>query len=74
MFAPVSKAAQAFCQECGARLYAAAEVDPPVFNLRVGTIRERAQLPPQVQFWCRSALPWVSDLNSVEALPTQPGA
>jgi hypothetical protein len=65
---------QAFCAECGSRLYAAAEVDPPIFNLRAGTVRERADLPPKVQFWCRSALPWVNTLNSVQALPTQPGA
>lgn len=45
-----------------------------MFNLRVGTMRERAQLTPKVQFWCRSALPWVTDLNSVQTLPTQPGA
>ena len=69
-----NRRAQAFCAECGSRLYAAAEVDPPIFNLRVGTVRERADLPPKVQFWCRSALPWVTALNSVHALPTQPGA
>jgi hypothetical protein len=69
-----NRRAQAFCPDCGSRLYAAAEVDPPMFNLRVGTMRERAELAPKVQFWCRSALPWVTDLNSVQKLPTQPGA
>lgn len=69
-----NRRAQAFCPECGSRLYAAAEADPQVFNLRVGTMRERAQLPPKVQYWCRSALPWLGDLNSVQRLPTQPGA
>lgn len=69
-----NRRAQAFCAECGSRLYAAAEADPPTYNLRVGTVRQRANLPPKVQFWCRSALPWVTDLNSVQALPTQPGA
>ena len=57
--------AQAFCPQCGSRLYAAAEKDSPVFNLRVGTLRERAELPPKVQLWCRSALPWVDALGAV---------
>jgi len=31
----------------------------------VGTARQRAQLPPKSQVWCRSALDWVMDLGSV---------
>lgn len=69
-----NRRAQAFCPDCGSRLYAAAEVDPPLFNLRVATMRERAQLAPKMQFWCRSALPWVTDLGAVPKLQTQPGA
>lgn len=64
--------AQAFCAECGTRIYASAETDPQVFNLRVGTLKQRAQLAPQRQLWCRSALPWVMDLGAVEREPTQP--
>ena len=49
-----NRRAQAFCPDCGTRLYASAEKDPPVFNLRVGTIRgssmaeavARAGVPP----------------------------
>jgi len=29
-----------------------------VFNIRVGTARQRAELPPKVQIWWRSALGW----------------
>lgn len=65
--------AQAFCAECGTRLYACAETDPQLFNLRVGTIVQRSQLAPRLQLWCRSALPWVMDLGKVEQSPTQPG-
>jgi hypothetical protein len=54
------------------RIYASTVDDPQMFNLRVGTIRQRAQLPPRIQFWCRSALPWVKELDSVAELPTQP--
>jgi hypothetical protein len=68
-----TRRAQAFCAECGTRIYASAESDPQAFNLRVGTVRQRAALPPKVQVWCRSALPWVMDLGSVDKLPTQPG-
>ena len=62
-----NRRAQAFCGTCGSRLWASAEKDPPVYNLRLGTIRERAELPPQVQLWCRSALPWMKELGAVPA-------
>jgi hypothetical protein len=62
-----NRRAQAFCANCGSRLWASAENDPPVYNLRLGTIRERAELPPRVQLWCRSALPWVNGLGAVPA-------
>jgi hypothetical protein len=39
--------------EGGSRIYASAEKDPQVFNLRVGTVRRR------------SALPWVMNLGTV---------
>ena len=48
-----ARRAQAFCPECGTRIYACAELD--------------AQ-----RLWCRSALPWVMDLGSVEKIPKQP--
>ena len=61
-----SRRAQAFCPDCGSRLYASAEKDPQVFNLRIGTVRQRALLAPKAQVWCRSALPWVMNLGSVK--------
>ena len=60
-----NRRAQAFCAECGSRLWAGAEKDTPVYNLRVGTLRERADLRPQTQLWCRSAMPWVDELGAV---------
>ena len=56
-----AKRVQAFCPECGAGIYASAVSDPPTYNLRIGSIRQRAQLPPKAQVWCRSALPWVTN-------------
>ena len=62
-----SRRAQAFCGQCGTRVYASAdEPEPQVFNLRVGTVRQRAQLPPRMQLWCRSSLPWVMALGAVK--------
>jgi hypothetical protein len=55
-----NKRAQAFCPECGTPLYAADESDPKVFNIRVGTARQRAELRPKSQGWYRSARDWVS--------------
>ena len=60
-----AKRAQAFCPQCGSRIYAAAEIAPQTFNLRVGTIRQRRELRPKTQSWCRSSLDWVMDLGSV---------
>ena len=62
-----NRRAQAFCANCGSRLWASAEKDPPLYNLRVGTLQERAALPPRTQVWCRSALPWINELGSVPA-------
>ena len=56
---------QAFCPECGTPIYSSAVTDPQVFNLRVGTARQRAELRPKSQGWCRSARDWVKDLHSI---------
>jgi hypothetical protein len=60
-----NRRAQAFCPQCGTRIYASAEKDPRVFNLRIGTVRQRAALAPKMQAWCGSALPWVMNLGAV---------
>ena len=63
--------AQAFCPECGTSIYSAAVEDPQVFNIRVGTARQRAELRPKSQGWCRSARDWVMDLHSIRQFPKQ---
>src|ERR671910_3192360 len=42
-----AKRAQAFCPECGSSIYSAAVSDPQVFNIRVGTARQRGELRPR---------------------------
>ncbi len=68
-----NRRAQAFCPDCGSRLYATSETDPQVFNIRLGTVRQRAQLAPKSQLWCRSAMPWVTELEAIRQFPKQPG-
>lgn len=60
------KRAQTFCPRCGTQLYSTPAVDKPEhFGLRVGSIRQRAQLRPSRQLWCKSAFPWVDDIGSI---------
>jgi hypothetical protein len=56
---------QAFCPDCGSPIYASAAGGMPPLFIRVGTIRQRDQLIPQRQLWCRSAQGWLSDLGAV---------
>ncbi len=52
---------QLFCPECASPLYGTSiGVGPKVFNLRLGTARQRAELKPRAQYWCRSAQDWVT--------------
>ena len=62
-----NKREQSFCPECGTHIYATSVGgDDRVLGLRVGTVRQRAQLRPRKQYWCQSALDWVEDLGAVE--------
>jgi len=63
--------AQGFCSNCGTPIYSADVADPQVFNIRVGTARQRAELPPKVQIWCRSALGWTMNLEPVAQIQKQ---
>src|SRR4026208_259222 len=66
-----AKRAQAFCPECGTSIYSAAVSDPQMFNIRVGTARQRAELRPKTQGWRRSARVWVNDLQSIKQFAKQ---
>jgi hypothetical protein len=60
-----NKRLHAFCGNCGTPIYASALLDPPLYSLRLGTIRQRASLTPKRQNWCRSALGWTFDLEDL---------
>ncbi|MDB5707260.1 MAG: aldehyde-activating protein [Sphingomonas bacterium] len=60
-----TKRAHAFCPVCGSPIYAAAPENPTVYSLRVGGLRQGADLPPRIQIWCASGLPWAMDLTQL---------
>jgi hypothetical protein len=63
--------AQAFCRDCGTPIYSAAVTDPQIFSIRVGTVRQRAALPPKKEVWCRSALDWVPHPGATQRIEQQ---
>ena len=69
-----NKRAQAFCPECGTHIYAADVSNPQSFNIRLGTVRQRAELRPKSQGWFRSAQSWVTDLQSIPQFSKQRSA
>ena len=67
-----AKRTQVFCPECGTQIYATSVGEgPKTFGVRVGTARQRAELRPTTQIWCRSAQDWVMDLGSVKKVDKQ---
>jgi hypothetical protein len=62
---------QAFCANCGTPVYSADAVDPQVFSIRVGTAHQRADLPPKLQTWCRSALDWAMHIGPIRQVAKQ---
>jgi hypothetical protein len=65
------KRVQSFCANCGTPIYSADAAAPEVYSIRLGTVRQRAELPPKVQIWCRSALPWTMNLGPVTQVAKQ---
>ena len=67
-----AKRIHAFCVDCGTPVYACANVaDPPTYSLRVGCLRQRAQLPPKKRIWCKSALEWAQNVSDIPAVDRQ---
>jgi hypothetical protein len=60
-----NKRLQGFCPECGTPIYSTSPTDQQVYALRVGTMRQRSELKPKKQQWCRSALSWAMDINAL---------
>jgi len=60
----------AFCPDCGSALYSTSlESHPSLFMLRLGAIKQRAQLTPKSQGFCSSAMPWAMDIAGIPQIP-----
>ena len=67
-----AKRAHSFCPNCGAPVYATAVTDdPPSYTLRVGCLKQKADLPPRKQIWCGSALEWARNISTVPGVERQ---
>lgn len=64
-----ARRAQNFCGDCGSPIYVTSADDPKVYNLRLGPIRQRAEIPPLRQIWCDSRLDWTRDASSLPEVP-----
>jgi hypothetical protein len=60
-----NKRVLAFCADCGTPIYSTTLEHPVVFSLRLGMVKQRAQLVPKSQGWCGSALPWAMDIGRI---------
>jgi hypothetical protein len=63
---------QHFCPECSSPLFTSGEgrtLDD--WGIRWGSIRQRDQLRPRRQIWCRSAAPWIHDLRELPSRETE---
>jgi hypothetical protein len=69
-----AKREQAFCERCGSPIYATAPgPEPRIYNIRAGTIDQRAELSrPAIQIWSRSRLGWIDDIGAVPKIDKEP--
>lgn len=63
---------QAFCERCGTHVFGIVPgSEPRLCSVRVGTIDQRDQLRPALQYWTRSQVPWLAELVAVPGRETQ---
>jgi len=56
----------AFCPECGTSVYSKPEEGKEgFFGLRVGSLRQRAELVPRAQCWQRSRQAWIDHISDL---------
>jgi hypothetical protein len=65
------KRLQYFCPHCGSPLFTTGEgADAETWGIRWGSIRQRRELAPRRQIWCRSAAPWIAHLSALPGRET----
>ena len=64
-----NKRAQGFCGECGSPVFSSTAENREIYNLRLGMVKQRAQIPAQRQIWCDSALNWAQDIHDLPGVP-----
>ena len=62
-----AKRVQGFCGACGSAIYSADAENPETYGIRLGSVTQRAQLPPRKQIWRKSALRWADDIHDLPA-------
>ena len=67
-----AKRHQGFCPVCGSPIYSTSDASgPKVYAIRTGTARQRNELIPRAQIWCRSEQAWTNHLGSIPKTETQ---
>jgi len=67
-----NKRAQGFCGDCGSAIYSAPAEEPrSVFMLRLGGVKQRAELPPKRQIWTASSLSWTAHIAQLQGVADQ---
>jgi hypothetical protein len=65
------KRLQYFCPECGSPMFTAGEdAAADEWGIRWGSIRQRRELAPKRQIWCRSAVAWLDNLRELPSRET----
>lgn len=60
-----NRRAQVFCPQCATPLFATSPEKATQVVIRLGCVKERAELAPAVQIWQRSSLPWLPQLHDI---------
>jgi hypothetical protein len=68
-----NRRAQMFCPECGSALFAMAPEHATFVIIRLGCVKQRAQLKPVLQLWQSSSMPWLSEIHHIPGSPEQQG-
>ena len=66
------KRLQYFCPECGTPLFTTGtDGDAEIWGIRWGSIRQRHELAPKRQIWCRSAMNWFGEVGGLPGKPKE---